>query len=101
MPDICPICGLPKELCVCEQIAIPEQQIKIYTSRRRFGKLMTVIEGINSNDIELTELCKILKSKCACGGTVKEGKIELQGKHIEKVKNILVNMGYSKEMIRT
>jgi len=101
MPDICPICGLPKELCVCEEIAIPEQQIKIYTSRRRFGKLMTVIEGINSNDIGLTELCKMLKSKCACGGTVKKGKIELQGNHIRKAKDILVDMGYSKEMIRT
>lgn len=99
MPEICPICGLPKELCVCEEIAKQEQQIKIYTSRRRFGKLMTVIKGINSSDIELTELCKILKSKCACGGTVKKGTIELQGHHIKKVKDILISMGYSKERI--
>ncbi len=101
MPEICPICGLPKELCVCEEITIPEQEIRIYTSKRRFGKLMTIIEGLNSNDIGLNELCKILKEKCACGGTVKEGKIELQGDHVGKVKKILVNMGYSKEMIRT
>lgn len=99
MPEICPVCGLPKELCVCEEIAKKEQQIKIYTSRRRFGKLMTVIKGISSSDIELEELSTKLKSKCACGGTVKDGKIELQGNHIEKVKKMLVEMGYSKDLI--
>ncbi len=99
MPEICPKCGLPKELCVCEDIAKPEQKIEIYTSRRRFGKTMTVIKGISSDDIELDELSTTLKSKCACGGTVKDGKIELQGDHTEKVKKILIDMGYSEDMI--
>lgn len=99
MSDICPVCGLPKELCVCEEIAMEEQQIRIYTTRRRFGKLMTIIDGINRKDIDLKDLCTQLKTKCACGGTVKGGTIELQGDQKYRVMKILVKMGYSEDMI--
>ena len=99
MSDICPVCGLPKELCVCEEIAMEEQQIKIYTTRRRFGKLMTIVEGIDRKDIDLKDLCTQLKTKCACGGTVKSGRIELQGDQKQKTMDILVKMGYSENMI--
>jgi translation initiation factor 1 len=99
MSDICSVCGLPKELCVCEEIAMEEQQIKIYTTRRRFGKLMTILDGINRKDIDLKDLATQLKTKCACGGTVKDGKIELQGDQKRKVRDILVKMGFSQDMI--
>ncbi|MBU7032882.1 MAG: stress response translation initiation inhibitor YciH [Theionarchaea archaeon] len=99
MSDICPVCGLPKELCVCEEIAMEEQQIRIYTTRRRFGKLMTIVEGIDRKDIDLKDLCTQLKTKCACGGTVKSGRIELQGDQKQKTTDILVKMGYSEDMI--
>lgn len=99
MSEICSVCGLPKELCVCEEIAMEEQQILIYTSRRRFGKLMTILEGINRKDIDLKDLATQLKTKCACGGTVKDGRIELQGDQKRKVVNILTSIGYSEDMI--
>ncbi len=99
MSEICPVCGLPKELCVCEEIAMKEQQIRIFTTRRRFGKLMTLIEGINRKDIDLKDLAGQLKTKCACGGTVKEGRIELQGDQKQKASEILIKMGYSEDMI--
>jgi len=99
MTEICSVCGLPKELCVCEEIAMEEQQIRIYTTRRRFGKLMTILQGINRKDIDLKDLTTQLKTKCACGGTVKEGRIELQGDQKRKVKGILVKMGFSEDMI--
>ncbi len=99
MSEICSVCGLPKELCVCEEIAMEEQQILIYTSRRRFGKLMTILEGINRKDIDLRDLATQLKTKCACGGTVKDGRIELQGDQKRKVVNILTSIGYSEDMI--
>jgi translation initiation factor 1 len=99
MSEICPVCGLPKELCVCEEIAMEEQQIKIFTTRRRFGKLMTILDGIDCKDIDLKDLCTQLKTKCACGGTVKDGKIELQGDQKRRVTDILVKMGYSRDMI--
>ena len=89
---ICPICGLPKELCVCTAISREGQKITIKATKRRFGKLMTVIEGIDSKDIK--QLAKQLKEKLACGGTVKGKIIELQGDHRNKVKELLVSMGF-------
>jgi translation initiation factor 1 len=99
MSEICAVCGLPKDLCVCEEIAREEQQIRIFTEKRRFGKLMTVVEGIDSSNIDIKDLCTTLKTKCACGGTSKDGKIELQGDHKAKVKKILIDLGFSKNMI--
>lgn len=99
MSEICPVCGLPKELCVCEEIAMEEQQIRIFTTRRRFGKLMTILDGIDRKDIDLKDLCTTLKTKCACGGTVKKGRIELQGDQKTRASAILVKMGFSEDMI--
>ncbi|BDH79752.1 MAG TPA: stress response translation initiation inhibitor YciH [Methanothermobacter sp.] len=96
---ICEVCGLPKELCVCEEIAREIQRLKVYTVRRRFGKIMTIIEGINEQEIDIKELTKTLKAKCACGGTAKKGRIELQGDHKKKVKKVLVELGFSPDTI--
>ncbi len=99
MSDICPKCGLPKELCVCETIAKESQRIKVYVISKKFGKKYTVIEGIDSKEIDLKDLTKKLKTRFACGGTAKEGKIELQGDHKQKVKENLIQMGFSQETI--
>lgn len=96
---VCEVCGLPKELCVCEDIAREAQKIKVYTTRRKFGKLMTVVEGIDDRSIDLKELVKILKTECACGGTFKDKRIELQGDHKEKVKDMLLRIGFSHDLI--
>lgn len=92
--QICDKCGLPADLCVCEEIVKEQQLAKVFTTKRKFGKIMTVIEGIDEKDIDLKELSKKLKSKCACGGTVKEKHIELQGDHLQKVEKVLKEMGY-------
>ena len=92
MSDICPKCGLPNELCVCEDIAREQQKIDITVDKRRYGKMMTIIDGINSNDLDLDVLITKLKKKCASGGTIKDGKIELQGDHRSKVKETLEEM---------
>jgi len=97
MATICTVCGLPKELCMCEEIAREQQQIKIYTDTRRYGKVVTVVEGFNSTDIDLVELARKLKNKCAAGGTSKDGRIELQGEHKKKVKAALTEMGFTIE----
>ncbi|RMF90570.1 MAG: stress response translation initiation inhibitor YciH [Methanobacteriota archaeon] len=98
---VCDVCGLPKELCVCEEIAREVQQIKVYSVRRKFGKMMTVIEGLDARDIDLKDLVKRLKTECACGGTYKDGRIELQGAHQEKVKEALVKIGFPEASIVT
>ena len=94
MSEICTTCGLPKELCVCESIAKETQKIKVYLEKKKFNKMYTIVEGIDAKEIDMKETAKKLKSKLACGGAAKEGKIELQGEHKQKVKNILVKYGF-------
>ena len=100
MSEICATCGLPKELCVCETIAKESQEIYVKEEKKRFGKISTVIEGIDGKEINIKDLAKKLKSKFACGGTVKDGKIELQGKHSSKIKGELIKMGFSPGSIK-
>jgi len=99
MSEICPKCGLVKELCVCETIAKENQLIKVFLERKKFRKFSTIIEGIDQKEIDIKDLAKKLKEGFACGGTVKEGKIELQGDHKNKVKGILVGMGFPPDSI--
>jgi len=94
MAGICPTCGLPSELCACEEIAREQQEIRITTAKRRYGKVVTIVEGIDASDIDIDDLARQLKTKCAAGGTVKDGKIELQGDHKKKVEGVLKELGF-------
>jgi translation initiation factor 1 len=99
MGEICSKCGLPQELCVCETIAKENQVIEVKLERRKFGKMNTIVSGLDPKEIDLDMLRKKLKSKFACGGTVKDGHIELQGDHKHKVKQALVDAGFAPETI--
>jgi translation initiation factor 1 len=82
---------------MCEQIAKEQQKIRILTDTRRYGKIVTVVEGIDDTDIDLDDLARKLKTRCAAGGTAKEGRIELQGEHKKKVREVLEELGVSVE----
>jgi translation initiation factor 1 len=97
MAGICSVCGLPEELCMCEQIAKEQQKIRILTDTRRYGKIVTVVEGFDTADIDMDDLARKLKTRCAAGGTHKQGRIELQGDHKKKVKEVLEELGFSVE----
>jgi len=97
--SVCPKCGLPPELCVCETIAKEAQKIRVSTEKKRYGKLSTIIQGIDAKDIDVKELAKKLKSELACGGTVKENIIELQGDHRRKVRGVLIKSGFQESQI--
>ena len=99
MSDIDPITGLPKELSVWESIAKEDQRISIQTIQRKFGKQITVISGFDAKSINIKDIAKQLKSKLACGGTVKENRIELQGDHRHKAKDELIRLGFAKDTI--
>ena len=99
MPETCKICGLPKELCICEGIAKEQQRINIYTEERKFGKKVVIVEGLDPKAIDLKSLLKELKSRLACGGTIKNNQIELQGGNKERVRDILVELGFPKESV--
>lgn len=99
MGEICSKCGLPQELCVCETIAKENQIIEVKIEKKKFGKQYTIVTGLDPKEIDMDLLMKKLKSKFACGGTVKEGRIELQGNHKQKARQALVESGFAPETI--
>lgn len=99
MSEICVTCGLPDDLCVCQDIAKESQRITVKIDRRKFGKEYTVVTGIDPNEIDVKQLAKKLKNKLACGGTAKDGEIALQGAHLDEVPQILMDQGFAPETI--
>ena len=98
MVNVCNQCGLPQDLCVCETIAREQQKITVKVEKRKFGKKYTIIVGINK-EANIDEIVRKLKSKFACGGTAKNGQIELQGDHKARIKGVLVDLGFPEETI--
>jgi translation initiation factor 1 len=98
MAEICPTCGLPKDLCVCSEIEKEQQRIRIRLETRKFGKPTTIVDGID-DDSNLASTAQKLKGFCACGGTAKNGQIILQGDQREKVREYLIKLGYPEENI--
>lgn len=96
--DIDPNFGLPTEPDVFEEIAKSEQRISVTTDKRRYGKIITLVSGLSRN-VDIKKVAKDLKEKLACGGTVKEDIIELQGNHRKQVKPLLVKLGFSEHSI--
>ena len=105
MTDIDPITGLPKELGVWDDQVKEGQEIKVKIEKKKFGKEYTVVEGINTKEVDIKQISKRLKAKFACGGTYKDGKIELQGNYIKTpdkqaaFREALVELGFAPDTI--
>jgi translation initiation factor 1 len=96
--EIDPNTGLPVEAIAWEDLAKSEQKITVSTERRRYGKYITVVSGFDKS-IDIKATAKSLKAELACGGTVKDSKIELQGNHKKQVKPLLVKLGFDEDSI--
>jgi|SRR3989338_1970311 len=96
--EIDPRLGLPNESGVYEEIAKGEQKITVSTVARRYGKITTLVSGFDRN-FDIKGTAKSLKEQLACGGTVKERVIELQGNHKKQVKPLLVKLGFPEDSI--
>lgn len=96
--DICNICGLPQDLCVCEKINTERRQVYVVERHVKGPMFVTTVNGVE-NEKEIGTLAKELKKTFACGGTIKEKTIILQGKHKKKVVQFLLSKGYSNDQI--
>src|SRR3989338_6906194 len=90
--------GLPTEADVFEKIAKSEQQIKVSVETRRYGKKITLVEGFDKH-VDIKSTAKSLKAELACGGTVKDNRIELQGDNKKRVRPILAKLGFAEDSI--
>lgn len=62
--------------------------------KRKWGKVYTLIKGLDPKEFDLKDIATQLKSKLACGGSYKNGVIELQGNHRFKILPVLEKMGF-------
>jgi translation initiation factor 1 len=98
---MCPQCRSPLSNCQCKAIAAAKNTpsdgtVKVSRETKgRGGKTATVIKGVALDALKLTELAKKLKAACGSGGTVKDGVIEVQGDHCDKVITLLTKEGFS------
>jgi len=77
--------------------SLPPQQQTIRVSidrKRRRGKTVTLCSGFVLNADDLKQLEKSLKQLCGAGGTSKDGEIEIQGEHRERIMNKLAEMNF-------
>ena len=92
---ICATCGLPKELCVCEDLGRETTLLPVDLDTRRYGKAVTVVRGLESRPDEAEKLARELKKGLATGGSGKDGLIVLQGDRRKDVVRLLQQKGYT------
>ncbi len=71
-----------------------DQRVRVGREKRRKGKTVTVVTGLDPDASHLGDILRRLKSECAAGGTVAGDRIEIQGDHRERVQAILLELGY-------
>ncbi len=96
---MCPECRKPLAQCLCKQAAkaVPAGDGIARVSREtkgRGGKNVTLVKGLALDGAALNALGKQLRAACGSGGTVKDGVIEIQGEHCDRVMDALQKQGY-------
>jgi translation initiation factor 1 len=77
--------------------SLPPNQQTVYLhrdSKGRGGKAVTLVKNLALSDDGLKALSKQLKQVCGSGGTIKDGQIEIQGEHRERIAEVLRELGY-------
>jgi translation initiation factor 1 len=104
-PPACDRCGKLESECACPPPVVepkrlpPETQTaRLAVEKRPRGKAVTVIGSLDPEGNDLPALAAKLKSSCGTGGTLKDGRIELQGNHLQAVESALKDLGYKTEL---
>ncbi len=80
-------------------MAKTEARLKVILEKRKWGKIYTIIQGLDPKEFKLKDIAIKLKSKLACGGTVKGDTIELQGNHEFRIFELLEGLGFNRDSI--
>jgi translation initiation factor 1 len=96
---MCPGCRRPVAQCSCSKAAAPAAAADgivrvLRETKGRGGKAVTVVRGAPGDAAALVKLGQELKAACGSGGTVKDGIIEVQGDHVDKVMALLQQRGW-------
>jgi translation initiation factor 1 len=98
-PPRCERCGQLESDCTCSPLPVaripPDKQTaRLSVEKRKKGKMVTVVRGLPAEGYDLADLLSQLKTKCGAGGTLKEDCLEIQGDHLERIRDALSQMGY-------
>lgn len=95
---ICPGCGKPTGECACRVgRGLPRGDGIVRVSREtkgRKGQGVTLISGVSLDEEQLKALAKELKQRCGSGGTIRDGVIEVQGDHRDRLVEELQKRGH-------
>lgn len=94
---MCPACRMPLATCACKAKTAPAGDGVVRVSRQtkgRGGKSVTLVKGLALDPLALAALGKQLRTACGSGGTVKDGVIEVQGDHCERIMEELKKHGH-------
>jgi translation initiation factor 1 len=95
---MCPGCRQPVAGCVCKQAMLPagDGTARVWRETKgRGGKAVTLVRGLPVDGAALLDWGKRLRTACGSGGTVKDGVIEVQGDHAERVVTLLREGGFT------
>lgn len=92
----CASCGQQPCVCAAAEIIPAETRLRLQLDKKgRGGKTVTVVFDLPRHPDYFSALLKKLKSHCGTGGALKEGRMEIQGDHRDKVQGYLEEMGFT------
>lgn len=98
---MCPKCRKAIGACACAAAPRPGGDGNIRVSRDskgRGGKVVTVVRGVPLDALALGQLGKELRAACGSGGTVKDGVVEIQGDHVQRILDLLSAKGWKPKL---
>ncbi|MGL4461293.1 MAG: translation initiation factor [Planctomycetia bacterium] len=100
-PAHCERCEKPEAECVCPPkpagpvyLSPNKQTARLQVEKRAKGKIATIVAGLDASESNLPELLTKLKTACGAGGTLGDAGPEIQGRHLDKVRELLKELGY-------
>jgi translation initiation factor 1 len=94
---MCPACRQSVTACTCKAATAPLGDGNVRVARQtkgRGGKAVTLVKGLALDAAALAALGKQLRTACGSGGAVKDGVIEVQGDHCDRIMEELKKLGH-------